>query len=171
MKSILILSISLFLFQFQLKAQVKEAFTEKEIPSIELKTMTGENVNIREYVDNGKITVLSFWATWCGPCKQELNNIADIYEYWQEDYNMELVAISIDDSRNTGKVKSMVNGSAWEFIVLLDANRDLQRALNFQMPPYTILLDQKGKIVSAHSGYKPGDENILEDKMKTLANK
>lgn len=167
MKSILLLSM-FSIFSLSAFSQAKEAFTEKEIPSIELKTLSGESVNIRDYVNNGKITVLSFWATWCGPCKQELNNIADIYEYWQEDYDMELIAISIDDSRNAGKVKTMVNGSAWDYIVLLDQNRDLQRALNFQMPPYTILLDQEGKIVSAHSGYKPGDEYILEDKLKTL---
>lgn len=156
------------LFHFSGFTQVKKAFTEKELPSVELKTLSGESVNIREYIDNGKITVLNFWATWCGPCKQELNNISDIYEYWQDDYNMELVAISIDDSRNTGKVKSMVNGSAWDFKILLDTNRDLQRALNFQMPPYTVLTDQEGKIVSVHSGYKPGDEYILEDQIKAL---
>ncbi|MEX2590908.1 MAG: TlpA disulfide reductase family protein [Chitinophagales bacterium] len=168
MKPIFILIYFLFIFGISVKAQVKEAFTEKELPSIELKTLTGESVNIRDYVGKGKVTVVNFWATWCGPCKQELNSIAEIYDYWQEDYDMELVAVSIDDSRNTGKVKSMVNGSGWEYIILLDANRDLQRALNFQMPPYTVLTDQKGKIVSVHSGYKPGDEFILEDKIKAL---
>ncbi|MEX0813251.1 MAG: TlpA disulfide reductase family protein [Chitinophagales bacterium] len=168
MKPIFILIYFLFIFGISVKAQVKEAFTEKELPSIELKTLTGESVNIRDYVGKGKVTVVNFWATWCGPCKQELNSIAEIYDYWQEDYDMELVAVSIDDSRNTGKVKSMVNGSGWEYIILLDTNRDLQRALNFQMPPYTVLTDQKGKIVSVHSGYKPGDEFILEDKIKAL---
>ena len=110
----------------------------KTLPNVNVKDLSNKTVNIADYGKNGKITVVSFWATWCSPCKKELNNIAEFYEEWQEDYNMELVAVSIDDSRNTSKVKTYINGQQWEYEVLLDPNSSLKRALNFQTVPYTI---------------------------------
>lgn len=168
-KSILII-FSIIHFQLTF-GQVKDAFTQKSLPDVNIETLEGESVNIKSFGENGKITIINFWATWCGPCKLELNNIADIYDEWQEDYNVELLAVSIDDSRNKAKVKSFVNGQGWDYVVLLDQNQDLKRAFNFQMPPYTVLTDQNGKIVSVHSGYKSGDEFILEDKIKALSRK
>ena len=148
--------------------EAKDAFTNKKIPSVEVQTLEGKRVNIADYGKNGKITVISFWATWCGPCKLELNNISDIYDDWKKDYNVELIAVSIDDSRNTAKVKSFAQAQGWDFEVLLDPNQDLKRAFNFQMPPYTVLTNQEGVIVSTHLGYKNGDELLLEDEIKKL---
>ncbi|HXH18459.1 MAG TPA: TlpA disulfide reductase family protein [Chitinophagales bacterium] len=151
-----------------LSAQVKEAFTGKKLPSVEVLTLDGKRVDISDYGKSGKITVISFWATWCGPCKVELNNISDIYDDWKKDYNVQMVAVSIDDSRSTAKVKSYVQAQGWDFEVLLDPNQDLKRAFNFQMPPYTVLVNKEGTIVSTHLGYKSGDEAILEDEIKEL---
>lgn len=147
-------------------SKAKEMFTNKELPSLTLQDLNGKKVNVADYGKNGKLTVFSFWATWCAPCKKELNNISYLYEDWQEDYDMEFVAISIDDARNTAKVKSYVNGQGWEYDVLLDTNEDLKRMMNFQTVPYTVLIDKEGKIVYSHSGYVEGDEYILEEKLK-----
>ena len=163
------LSATLIFTSALLSAQeAKDAFTNKKIPSVEVQTLEGKRVNIADYGKNGKITVISFWATWCGPCKLELNNISDIYDDWKKDYNVELIAVSIDDSRNTAKVKSFAQAQGWDFEVLLDPNQDLKRAFNFQMPPYTVLTNQEGVIVSTHLGYKNGDELLLEDEIKKL---
>lgn len=170
-KSILTVSV-LMLFMKVSIAQtsgVKEVFTAKELPSLSLNDMYGKKVNVADFGKNGKITVLSFWATWCSPCKKELNNISYMYEDWQDDYDMELVAISIDDVRNISKVKTYVDGQAWEYDVLLDTNEDLKRMMNFQTVPYTVLVDQNGKIVYTHAGYVEGDEYILEEKIKALS--
>lgn len=169
-KLIFALSLSL-LFTFSMHAQdgaAKKIFSEKQLPDLSLNDMYGKKVNVADYGDNGKITVLSFWATWCSPCKKELNNISYMYEDWQDDYGMELVAISIDDVRNVSKVKTYVDGQAWDYDVLLDTNEDLKRMMNFQTVPYTVLVDQKGNIVYTHSGYVEGDEYILEDHIKEL---
>src|SRR5688500_16752041 len=123
-------------------AQVKDAFVNKNLPSVEVQTLDGKRVNISDYGKKGKITIISFWATWCGPCKLELNNISDIYDDWKKDYNVQVIAVSIDDSRNTAKVKSFAQAQGWDFEVLLDPNGDLKRAFNFQMPPYTVLTNQ-----------------------------
>jgi len=83
-------------------------FAQDTLPDISLKNLEGEKVNIQQFAENGKNTVLTFWATWCAPCKKELNNIAEIYEDWKNDYNAEVVAISVDNQRSSSKVKTYV---------------------------------------------------------------
>lgn len=145
------------------------AFAQKTLPSVKVKDLKGNEVDIAKYAKNGKITVINFWATWCSPCKKELTNISEMYEDWTSAYDMELIAVSIDDSRNVPKVKTYVAGTGWEYEVLIDANQDLKRALNFQTIPFTILLDKDGNIVYKHTGYVAGDEYELEDKIKALS--
>lgn len=139
------------------------------IPEIDVKTLEGKTVSIKDYVGQGKITVISFWATWCSPCKKELDAIADIYEDWQADYNVELIAITIDDARTMAKVPALVETKGWEYTILADSKSELKKALNFQTVPQTFLLDAEGNIIYTHSGYNPGDEIELEDKIAALA--
>jgi thiol-disulfide isomerase/thioredoxin len=149
------------------------AFTpnSNKLPDVMLKTLDGKSVNIQEFSNNEKITILSFWATWCSPCKRELDAISEIYDEWVENYNVELIAITIDNARALAKVKPMVAQKAWDFLILSDVKQELQQALNFQAIPQTFLVDQNGNIVWTHTGYQPGDEYELEDKIKSLAGK
>lgn len=137
------------------------------IPSISVKDLNNKSVNLKELAKD-KITVISFWATWCAPCKKELDNIAPLYEEWQEKYNVQLIAVSIDDARTTAKVKSTVNAKNWDYTILLDSNEELKRKLNVSSVPFTFLVNQKGEIVYEHSGYKEGDELKLLEKIKAL---
>ncbi|MBK8625676.1 MAG: TlpA family protein disulfide reductase [Saprospiraceae bacterium] len=140
-------------------------------PSINIKTLDGKTVNTNDYTSKGKITVVSFWATWCTPCKRELDVINEVYGEWAEKYNVQLLAITIDDARGLTKVPAMVQSKGWEFTVLADSKQELQQALNFQTIPQTFLLNEKGEIVYAHNGYNPGDEIELEHKIAELAAK
>ncbi len=146
-------------------------FGQSKLPDVTVKSLDGKSVSVKDFETNGKITVMSFWATWCSPCKRELDAIAEVYEDWQEDYDMELVAVTIDNARALPKVLPMVESKGWEYQVLSDSKEDLKRALNIQTVPFTILIDQNGEIVYQHSGYSPGDEYELEDKIKELAKK
>ncbi len=134
-----------------------------QLPDITLKDIDGNDVNFAQYGQNGKLTIVSFWATWCKPCIKELKNMNDLLEDWEEEYDVELVAVSVDDSRNMVKVKPFASGMGWNFDVLLDPNGDLQRALNVANPPVTFLIDQEGNIIYTHTGYVEGDEYELED--------
>ncbi|MES2558197.1 MAG: TlpA disulfide reductase family protein [Bacteroidota bacterium] len=144
------------------------AQSKQTMPEIMLKDVKGKVKNVNDYSKSGKITIISFWATWCTPCKKELSNLNELYDDWKVKYNLELVAISTDNSRNVPKVKPFVDGQGWDFDCLLDVNEDLKRALNAPLIPYTVLLDANGHIVYTHTGYIEGDEFTLEEKIKAL---
>jgi cytochrome c biogenesis protein CcmG/thiol:disulfide interchange protein DsbE len=141
----------------------------RSIPSANVKDLNGATVNTKSFSNDGKPMIINFWATWCTPCKRELNNISDVYDDWIEETGVKLIAISIDDARNAGKVPLVINGKGWEYECYLDPNQDFQRAIGFQNPPYTAVVDASGQIVWTHSGYQEGDEDILYEIVKKVA--
>tara|TARA_B110000459_G_scaffold164345_1_gene181543 strand:+ start:2446 stop:2940 length:495 start_codon:yes stop_codon:yes gene_type:complete len=140
----------------------------RTLPSVEVKTLDGSNINITELDNNGAPIVISFWATWCKPCKKELNNIAEVYEDWQDETDVKLVAISIDNARSMAKVAPYVNASDWEYEVYIDPNGDLKRAMGVSTVPHTFLLNSKKEIVWQHKGYIDGDEDELLEEVKKI---
>lgn len=131
----------------------------RKIPSVNLKTLDGKIVNSSKFNNDGKPMIISFWATWCAPCKKELNAIAEVYEDWIKETGVKLIAISIDDSKSSSAVKPYVNSKGWEYEMYLDVNSDFKRAMNVNMPPHTFIVDGNGNIVWQHVGYKEGDES------------
>jgi peroxiredoxin len=141
---------------------------QKTMPSVKLKTLEGKEVDLKEITSKGHPVVLSFWATWCSPCKKELDAINEVYADWKKLYNVEVIAVTIDDARALAKVAPMVKEKGWTYTILSDVNRDVQRALNFQSVPQSYLIDSKGIIVFDHTGYSPGDEDEMEEQIKKL---
>jgi cytochrome c biogenesis protein CcmG/thiol:disulfide interchange protein DsbE len=166
--ALLLLSITLGLSAQDDKKGIEKILGEKTLPGIALSDINGKPINVADYTKNGKITVVSFWATWCVPCKKELTNMADLYDEWKKKYNLQILAISIDDSRNSTKVKPYVEGQRLTYDVLLDVNQELKRQLNIQSVPFTIVTNGSGKIVYTHSGYVDGDEYVLEEELQKL---
>lgn len=146
------------------------SFSQSKMPNVTLKDLNGKTVNISKYNSYEKPVIISFWATWCGPCLKELAAIHEVYPQWQKETGVELVAVSIDDARTKARVKPQVNGKSWKYTVLLDENQDLKRSLNIVNVPYTIVM-YKGKIVYSHSSYTPGIENELYAKVKSAIGK
>lgn len=146
-----------------------DAMIAQTLPDVNLKTLDGKPISIKEHVKNNNYTVLSFWATWCGPCKKELDALEDYYEEWKDEFGVELIAVTVDNTRGLSKVKPMVNTKGWGFTVLSDAKQELQRGLNFQTIPQTFIVDSEGKVVYSHNGYNPGDEEELADKIEALS--
>ena len=142
--------------------------TERKIPQINLKDLQGHSFNTSDIKNDGPI-VISFWATWCKPCIQELLAISENYEDWKEETGVKVFAISIDDARNSPKVAPFVNGRAWEFEVYLDENSDFKRAMNVNNIPHLFLVDKNGNIVWDHNSYMPGDEEHLHELLVKLA--
>ena len=144
------------------------AFSQNEIPNIDVKTLDGDTVSIKEVTDQDNVVILSLWATWCVPCIKELDAISEVYDDWQEETGVQLIAVSVDDSRTVKRVKSLINGKGWEYNILLDTNNDLKRALGASTVPLTLVI-KDNKIVLRHSGYSPGAEDELYEKVKELS--
>ena len=147
---------------FGLNAQNKS-----DLPNITLKNLDGQSVNISEINNGGKPFVMTFWATWCGPCVKEHNALTEVYDDWVEETGVKIISVSIDDARSTAKIKPFVDGKGWPFEILLDVNKDLARAMNVSNPPHTFLFDGSGKIVWQHTGYLDGgEEDLYEEILK-----
>ncbi|MBV6429488.1 MAG: Thiol-disulfide oxidoreductase ResA [Haliscomenobacter sp.] len=158
-----------FLFLLASISTISSLWGQKTIPDITIRSLDGKQVKIRDYTHAGKVTVLSFWATWCAPCKRELDAMAELYPEWQEQYGAQVLAISIDDQRQLPKVGPMAAAQGWPFKVFSDAGFHLKNALNIQPIPHTILIDKSGNIVYEHTGYLPGDELDLGKKIAALS--
>jgi peroxiredoxin len=161
----------LFLFFFAGTSFAQEGGGNRKLPSVSMKTLSGATVNSTDVLNKDGLTVINFWATWCKPCVLELNTIKDHYPSWKKELGVKIVAVSIDDSRNTSKVGPMVNGKGWEYDILLDANSDFRRALNVTNPPHTFVLNPEGEILWQHNSFAPGDEDELYEILKKFSSK
>lgn len=140
----------------------------KSLPSVDLKTLQGKTINSSSFSNDGKPIIISFWATWCTPCKKELNAIAEVYGDWQKETGVKLIAISIDDSKTSPKVKPYVDSKGWEYEVYLDQNQDFKRALNVNNVPHTFILNDKKEIVWETNTYVEGGETKMLDVVKSI---
>jgi thiol-disulfide isomerase/thioredoxin len=144
--------------------------TLKQVPSVKLVDMKGKAVNTNQLTTGGPV-IISFWATWCAPCKKELNTIHEVYEDWVEETGVTLIAVAIDDEKTKSQVPVYVNGKAWDYTVLMDPNWDFKRAMGVNNVPHTFLVDKNGNIVYSHNNYAPGDEEELYHELLKLSEK
>ncbi len=136
--------------------------------NVTLKSIDGKSVQSGAINNEGRPIIISFWATWCKPCNRELNTIKEVYDEWQEETGVKLVAISIDDARSAARVKPHVDGNDWPFEVYLDQNSDLKRQMGVVNVPHTFILNGDGEIIWQHTGYQDGGEEEVIEKVREL---
>lgn len=139
-----------------------------QMPAVTLNDIDGNQVRTDTLARPGHPVIVSFFATWCKPCQRELNAIAEVYDDWQDETGVELVAISLDEAQTSQRVKPLVDANGWPYRVLLDPNGELKRALGIQLIPYVLIVDTKGNIVYKHNGYTDGAENELLETLRNL---
>ena len=150
-----------------LMAVVQTVFAQ--LPQVTLKDINGKSVRLDTLSNGGKPIIIDFFATWCKPCNRELSAISEVYDEWQSETGVRLIAVSIDQAHHINKVKPLVDQLGWPYEVLLDPNSELKRALGVQLIPYTLIVDGNGKIVYKHSGYVDGEEEELLEEVKKIS--
>lgn len=146
-------------------------FAQQTLPSITLKDLNGKTINTASIAQDGKPTLICFWATWCSPCKKELNNYLEYYEEWQKETGVKIVAVSIDDQRSVSRVAPYVSSVSWGYDILLDTNKQFAQAMGVNNVPHTFLVDGTGKVVWQHNNYSDGDEEEVHEQLLKYSSK
>lgn len=154
-------------------------------PSFTLKDTSNKNYTVT--VKDGKLKagpdgalkeknalLVSFWATWCGPCKLEMPHVNELHKKYNAQ-GVEGISVSIDDSRAYSQARAYVkgrkdqDGKPYQFVALFDKESKVVAMFNpSKTLPYTVIIDGSGKIRNIHTGYNPGDEKKLEEEIKAI---
>lgn len=137
------------------------------MPDVKVELSNGTTVSAKSLCGKRPL-IVSYWSIACKPCIQELNAINDSLEDWKDKADFDVVAVSVDDVRLKATAKAKTKSLGWDFTCVFDANQDLMRAMNVPMTPHTFIVDKKGNIVYSHSGYTPGSEEELFEKLLEL---
>jgi peroxiredoxin len=144
-------------------AETGASLTGKMAPDFSLASLDGQNVALADYKGKKKL-VLSYWASWCGPCRLEMPSLKDFYEkYHHDDSDFELLAISIDDNR--GDAESYATKEKLPFPVLLDLQSKVADAYSVNAIPTVFVIDRDGKVIFAHTGFDQMLEFQLAQKL------
>jgi len=132
-------------------------------PDFALKSSSGENLRLSEY--RGNVVMVNFWATWCGPCRQEMPLLDELYARYQR-VGFSLLGVNIDD--NASKAMTMVSELGVSFPVLFDSRKEVSKLYEVEAMPVTVIIDREGTVRFVHYGYKPGYEEKYLDEIRTL---
>jgi thiol-disulfide isomerase/thioredoxin len=128
------------------------------------KLLSGEEIQFSNLYKDG-VTLVNFWALWCKPCRVEMKALKKIYDKYSNQ-GLNIVGINQDTPRSVNKVESFVKSQRVEYDIILDPNKELFEMFNGQAVPYTLIYDKSGTVVYKATGYLPGDEIKLEEKIK-----
>ena len=128
--------------------------------------MNGQSVLLKDLIQKGPI-LIDYWALWCSPCLKEMPHLDKLQDEFGDE-GFRVLAVNLDTERSVSKVKSYIRSKGYDLEVALDPAQETYRRLNGKAMPYSLLVDRTGKIIYRHSGYAPGDEKVLWQKVEAL---
>ena len=132
-------------------------------PDFTLKSAEGRNLRLQE--QRGQVVLVNFWASWCGPCKQEMPHLNRLYDKYRAS-GFTLLAVNIDDDARHGAATAAKWGL--KFPVLLDADKSVTKLYDLGAMPSTVLIDRDGRVRYLHRGYREGVEDTYERQIREL---
>jgi peroxiredoxin len=163
MKGLRSILLGAFFGVFALGSLASSGLTGQPAPDFALKSATGENLRLSEY--RGEVVMINFWATWCGPCRQEMPLLDDLHKRYSR-VGFRLLGVNIDDDAR--RAMQMVEELGVSFPVLFDDTKAVSKLYQVEAMPVTILLDRAGTVRYIHHGYKPGYEEFYLTQVRSL---
>lgn len=136
---------------------------QSSAPDFTLRTISGPNVRLKE--QRGKVVLVNFWATWCGPCRQEMPHLNRLYAKYR-DAGFVLLGVNVDDNASSAADVALKLGV--KFPVLLDTDKAVSHLYDLSTMPSTVLIDRDGRVRYVHKGYLAGYEDVYEKQIREL---
>ena len=132
-------------------------------PDFTLKSNSGENIRLSEF--RGEVVLINFWASWCGPCRQEMPILSELHDRYKA---MGFTVLAVNVEENTSDARKLLKDMPVSFPVLFDSNSTVSKQYDVVAMPSTVLVDRNGNMRYLHKGYKPGLENTYVEQVRTL---
>lgn len=142
------------------------SLTAQKAPSVEFSTLSGDRVSLKQLTEKGPV-LISFWALWCEPCRHELKILNELHQKYSGD-GFTVFGINMDTPKGFSKVKGYLSSNGIVFDNAADPAGEYIQKFNGQSIPYALLIDKTGNIRYRQTGYLPGDEIKLEQKIKEV---
>ena len=159
-----LLRIALAALALSTLAMVSGATAERTAaPDFTLKSATGENIKLSEL--RGQVVMINFWASWCGPCRQEMPLLDELHSRYSP---MGFTLLCVNVEKDSSKAKALLKDLPVNFPILFDQQNQVSKDYDVVAMPSTVIVDRDGNIRYIHKGYKPGDENAYQDMIRTV---
>jgi len=132
-------------------------------PDFALKSDSGENLRLSEL--RGEVVLINFWASWCGPCRQEMPILSELHEQYQD---MGFTVLGVNVEENSADARKLLKDMPVSFPVLFDNDSKVSKQYDVVAMPSTVLVDRDGNVRYLHRGYNPGEEAIYVEKVRDL---
>lgn len=132
-------------------------------PDFTLRSMGGPNLRLQE--QRGQVVLVNFWATWCGPCRQEMPQLNKLYDKYRA-AGFVLLGVNVDD--NSQHASDVAQKMGLRFPVLLDSDKAVSRLYDLSTMPTTVLIDREGRVRHVHNGYLAGYEDLYDKEIRGL---
>ena len=136
------------------------------LPDLSVRLLDGKQVRLSALLEEGPLLV-SFWATWCAPCKKEMIFLEEFHQKYNEN-SFRVLAISTDSPKSMSKVKSYIRAKKYTFLVGIDPNQEIAKKMNALLMPTTLILNKDRKVSWYHQGFIPGDEKEVEAQIRAV---
>ena len=136
------------------------------LPDLSVRLLDGKQVRLSTLLEEGPLLV-SFWATWCAPCKKEMIFLEEFHQKYNEN-SFRVLAISTDSPKSMSKVKSYIRAKKYTFLVGIDPNQEIAKKMNALLMPTTLILNKDRKVSWYHQGFIPGDEKEIEAQIRAV---
>jgi len=136
------------------------------LPDLSVRLLDGKQVRLSALLEEGPLLV-SFWATWCAPCKKEMRFLEEFHQKYNEN-SFRVLAISTDSPKSMSKVKSYIRAKKYTFLVGIDPNQEIAKKMNALLMPTTLILNKDRKVSWYHQGFIPGDEKDIEAQIRAV---